>query len=67
MDWNNYMRDVCVEAFLKNPSLIRGSGLTTEIDKSLFYKKKNNVGHILSEQWIFRGICQKNMWMLPYC
>lgn len=50
MDWNKYMRDVWVEAFLRNPSLIRGSGLTAEIDKSLFYKRKNNVSHILSEQ-----------------
>jgi hypothetical protein len=50
VDWNdNYMREVCAAALLRNPSLIGGAGLTVEIDESLFSKSKNN-GHILPEQ-----------------
>ena len=48
VDWNSYMREVCV-AVLTNQEkkLIGGAGKIVEIDESLFSKRKNNVGRVL--------------------
>lgn len=35
---------------------IGGEGIIVEIDESLFYKRKNNVGRILGSGWIFGGV-----------
>ena len=48
VDWNSYMREVCV-AVLTNQEkkLIGGAGKIVEIDESLFSKRKNNIGRVL--------------------
>lgn len=48
-DWN---QDV-------NQSPIGGPNCTVEIDESLMSTRKNHVGRILDQQWIFGGICRE--------
>lgn len=69
VDWNNYLREVCAWRLIQNSTVIGGDGLHVEIDESMFSRRKNAIGRVLPQQWVFGGICRETrevfMCMVP--
>ncbi|XP_071940919.1 uncharacterized protein [Antedon mediterranea] len=55
VDWKQFCRDICVQYFINHPELIGGPGVIVELDESLFSRRKNNVGRVRPERWVFGG------------
>ena len=57
VDWRNYLRDICAEHLIRNPTVIGGVGITVQIDESVFVRRKANVGRMpVPQQWVFGGV-----------
>lgn len=66
VDWNNYLREVCAWRLIQNSTVIGGDGLHVEIDESMFSRRKNEVGRVLPQQWVFGGICRETREVFLY-
>ena len=56
---NKYTRKVCAMTMIANPIIIGGPNTTVEIDESMFSHRKNQVGLVLPQQWMFGGLCRE--------
>ncbi|KAI6647651.1 hypothetical protein LOD99_8616 [Oopsacas minuta] len=53
VDWNNFVRDICIEDLIINQEPIGGLGIVMEIDESKFVRRIFNRGRLLTGQWVF--------------
>lgn len=58
-DLNEHLCEVCAWRIKKDDSMIGGEGLVVEIGEFFFFRQKNGASRVLSDHWIFGGICRK--------
>lgn len=63
IDWLNFFRDICVDHFTLNPTIIGGPGMEVEIDGTVITKRKYHRGRAAvggndpdAQRWFFGGI-----------
>ncbi|CEF61368.1 Transposase, ISXO2-like domain-containing protein [Strongyloides ratti] len=59
VDWNSLLGEVCLFMKKKDKNKNGGKGLTVEVDKTLFARRKNHAGRMLGQQWCFGEICRE--------
>ncbi|CAF0914656.1 unnamed protein product [Didymodactylos carnosus] len=55
-DWKNFMRDLCLEYFIRYPIAISGVDHVVEIDESAWTKRKYSRGRLVGTRWVFGGV-----------
>ena len=58
---NNYLREISLQKLIANPTTLWGPNKTVEIDKDLLTRRKNEVGCIFPQHWVFGGICMRHV------
>ena len=54
------LREVCVETFISNAQKIGGANKIVQIDETLVFKRKYNVGILLRQIWLVGGVCPED-------
>jgi hypothetical protein len=44
-----------MQYFISHPVVLGGFGVLVELDEAVLGRRKNNMGRILREQWVFAG------------
>lgn len=52
IQWFEYCRDICTSKLLKDKKKLGGTGHIVEVDESLLFKRKNNVGRVSRQEWV---------------
>lgn len=55
IQWYQYLRDAVSHKLVEHEYQIGGVGHIVEIDESLIAKRKNHVGRVIPERWVFGG------------
>ncbi len=57
-EWFGWYRDVCSTWLLNNPYKIGGIGVVVQVDESVVAYRKNHVGRVIPQKWVFGGYCK---------
>lgn len=52
IQWYQYCRDICSSKMLKDWEKLGGPGHVVEIDESLLFKRKYNIGRVTNQIWV---------------